>query len=125
MLNICIFLLQNKSVTPEELGPIACLAGYAIQLLYQQSKKSKDADFSRNDETHVYIFSMKVPTDENTFLVGQFNAEVLIKECQCLLCFKNIVKLYASVEVHSFARVIVTSTNYFKKEQKSKHCRNS
>ena len=77
MLNICIFLLQNKSVTPEELGPIACLAGYAIQLLYQQSKKSKDADFSRNDETHVYIFSMKVPTDENTFLVGQFNAEVL------------------------------------------------
>ena len=109
MLNICIFLLQNKSVTPEELGPIACLAGYAIQLLYQQSKKSKDADFSRNDETHVYIFSMKVPTDENTFLVGQFNAEVL-KNVSAWLCFKNIVKLYASVEVHSFARVIVTST---------------
>ena len=95
LLNICIFLLQNKSVTPEELGPIACLAGYAIQLLYQQSKKSKDADFSRNDETHVYIFFMKVPTDENTFLVGQFSAEVLknVSACCVLKTLSNFMPL--------------------------------
>ena len=85
LLNICIFLLQNKSVTPED----------AIQLLYQQSKKSKDADFSRNDETRVYIFSMKVPTDENTFLVGQFNAEVLknVSACCVLKTLSNFMPL--------------------------------
>ena len=83
---LAIFLLQNKSVTPEELGPIACLAGY---------KKSKDADFPRNDETHVYIFSMKVPTDENTFLVGQFNAEVLknVSACCVLKTLSNFMPL--------------------------------
>ena len=85
LLNICIFLLQNKSVTPED----------AIQLLYQQSKKSKDADFSRNDETRVYVFSMKVPTDENTFLVGQFNAEVLknVSACCVLKTLSNFMPL--------------------------------
>ena len=85
LLNICIFLLQNNSVTPED----------AIQLLYQQSKKSKDADFSRSDETRVYVFSMKVPTDENTFLVGQFNAEVLknVSACCVLKTLSNFMPL--------------------------------
>ena len=53
---------------------------------------------------------MKLPTDKNTFLVGHFNAEVL----------KTLSNFCASVEVHSFVRVIVTSTSYLKKKRTEK-----
>ena len=49
----------------------------------------------KNDETRVHIFSMKVPTDENTFLVGQFNAEVLknVSACCVLKTLSNFMPL--------------------------------
>lgn len=60
--------VENESLSPEELGPLAYVAGYVIQSLYQKSKKSKDADSPRNHEIQVLLLSIKVPTEENQYI---------------------------------------------------------
>ncbi|XP_015748255.1 PREDICTED: uncharacterized protein LOC107328053 isoform X1 [Acropora digitifera] len=59
---------ENESLSPEELGPHAYVAGYLIQSLYQKSKKFKDADSPRNHEIQVLLLSIKVPTEENQYI---------------------------------------------------------
>ena len=56
------------SVTPQELGPLAYVAGYVAQALYRKSKNSKNADSQRNQEIQVLLLSMKVPTEENEYI---------------------------------------------------------
>lgn len=56
------------SVTPEELGPLSYVAGYVIQALYRKSKNSKNSDSPRNQEIQAFLWSMKVPTEENEYI---------------------------------------------------------
>ena len=52
----------------EELGPLAYVAGYVIQALYQKSKNSKDSNSKRHQEIQALLLSMKVPTEENQYI---------------------------------------------------------
>ncbi|KAK2567858.1 hypothetical protein P5673_007742 [Acropora cervicornis] len=119
--------VENESLSPEELGPLAYVAGYVIQSLYQNSKKSKDADSPRNHEIQVLLLSIKVPTKENQSIPslsrGGLWAHVQVsKECH-FLCFENIVKLYATVRAFSFARDIVNKYKLLEKAHKTKALR--
>ncbi|XP_044171854.1 uncharacterized protein LOC122956256 [Acropora millepora] len=59
---------EDESLSPEELGPLAYVAGYVIQSLYQKSKKSKEANSPRNHESQMLLLSIKVPTEENLYI---------------------------------------------------------
>ena len=65
---LSVIIKSELSVTPEEFGPLAHVAGYVIQALYRKSKKSKNADSPRNQEMQALLWSVKVPTEENEYI---------------------------------------------------------
>ena len=69
-LHFHFYIIKSElSVTPEEFGPLAYVAGCVIQALYRKSKKSKNADSPRNQEMQALLWSVKVPTEENEYNV--------------------------------------------------------